>query len=180
MNLTTTARHFKASPELIEHIEEKMIKLKRYFENILDIDVIMSVEKVRHIAEVNLHVQGHLFTAVEEADNMYTSIDKCAKDLERQIKKYKGKLKSNHQNHKRQLKNNFPREFVINAHSVESEEGIEMIEEAAYDLESLNVEEAIKAMKKEKKEFFLFNNSDSGKLSFVYRRTDGNYGVIKL
>lgn len=180
MNLTTTARHFKASPELVEHIEMKMIKLKRYFEQILDIDVIMSVEKSRHIAEANLHVHGHHFSAVEEADNMYTSIDKCAKDLERQIKKYKGKLKSNHQNHKRALKNNIPSEYVISAASVESEEGIEMVEEAIEDLEIMNVEEAIKAMAKQEREFFLFNNSETGKLSFVYRRSDGNYGVIKV
>ncbi|MDZ7860874.1 MAG: ribosome-associated translation inhibitor RaiA [Candidatus Krumholzibacteriota bacterium] len=180
MELTTTSRHFKASPELIEHIEVKMRKLKRYFENILNVDVIMSVEKVRHIAEVNLHVQGHNFTAIEESDNMFFSIDKCEKDLERQIKKYRGKLQSRYQNHKRSKREQYPREYIISAGSVESENGVEMIEEAAYDLENMNVEEAIKAMKKQEKEFFFFDNTESGNPSFVYRRSDGNYGVIKL
>lgn len=180
MELTTTARHFKASPGLIEHIEARMRKIKRYFENIITVDVIMSKEKTRNIAEVNLRVQGHVFTALEESENMYVSIDRCEKDLERQIKKYRGKLHASHQNHKKGSGRQYPREFVINAESVESENGIEMIEEAVYNLENMNVEEAIKAMKIQEKEFFFFDNSESGKPSFVYRRSDGNYGVIKL
>jgi hypothetical protein len=73
-----------------------------------------------------------------------------------------------------------PSEFVINADSVESEEGIEMVEAAIEDLELMSVEEAIKAMEKQKREFFLFNSSETGTLSFVYRRTDGNYAVIRV
>jgi putative sigma-54 modulation protein len=180
MKLTTTARHFKASPELIEHIEGRMRKLKRYFDNILNVDVIMSLEKTRNIAEINIHVQGHSFTAVEESDNMYTSIDMCGKDMEKQIKKYIGKLHSSHQNHKRVSNKHYPREFVISAESIESESGIEMTEEAAYNLVNMSVEEAIEAMKTQKKGFFFFENSESDSPGFVYRRSDGDYGVIKL
>ncbi|HSG27084.1 MAG TPA: ribosome-associated translation inhibitor RaiA, partial [Candidatus Krumholzibacterium sp.] len=97
MNLTTTARHFEADPDLLEHIEERCLRLKRYFDHILNVDVIMSVEKFRHIAEVNVHVNGHDFNAKEESEDMFTSIDNSAKSLERQMKKFKAKLKSSHQ-----------------------------------------------------------------------------------
>ncbi|MBD3180104.1 MAG: ribosome-associated translation inhibitor RaiA [Candidatus Latescibacteria bacterium] len=180
MNITTTARHFKASPELIQHIRRRMEKLKRYFDNILNIDVTMSIEKIRNIAEVNLQVQGHFFSSAEESEDMYLTIDMCAKDLERQIKKYKGKLHSNHQNHKNSKRMLYPREFIIDAESVESENGIEMGEAAAYNLSDMTVREAIKAMEKQEKEYLLFNNIDTEALSFVYRRADGNYGVIRL
>ena len=181
MNITTTARHFKASPELVDHIRRKMSKLKRYFDNILNIDVIMSIEKIRNIAEVNLQVQGHIFSSTEESEDMYLSIDMCAKDLERQIKKYKGKLHANHQNHRKNVKRElYPREFIIKAESVESENGIEMGEAAAYNLSDMTVREAIKAMETQKKEYLLFNNIDTEELSFVYSRADGNYGVIRL
>jgi len=180
MNITTTARHFKASPELINHIRRRMEKLKRYFDNILNIDVIMSIEKIRNIAEVNLHVQGHLFTSTEESEDMYQSIDMCAKDLERQIKKHKGKLQANHQNHKSVKRDFYPREFIISADKVESENGIEMGEAAAYNLSDMTVREAIKAMEKQEKEYLLFTNVDTDELSFVYRRADGNYGVIRV
>ena len=92
MIITTTARHFEASPELVEHIEDRIGRLKRYFDHILNVDVIMDVQKFRHIAEVNVHVNGHDFTAKEESDDMYGSIDLSAKSLERQIKKFKEKL----------------------------------------------------------------------------------------
>jgi len=159
MKLTTTARHFKASAELIEHIETKMMKLKRYFDNIMYVDVIMSQEKMRNIAEVKLHVQGHMFTAVEESDNMYVSIDMCGKDMEKQIKKYMGKLHVRHQNRKRDPQKSYQREFIITADSVENDNGIKMTEEAVYDLENMNVEEAIEAMKTQKNEFFFFENT---------------------
>ena len=79
MKLTTTARHFEASPELLEHTEKRLGKLKRFFDQILHVDVIMSVEKVRNIAEINVHVNGHDFTAQEESKDMKLSIDKAAK-----------------------------------------------------------------------------------------------------
>ena len=66
MKLTTTARHFDASPELVEYTERKLVKLKRFFDHILTVDVIMTVEKFRHIAEMNVHVNGHDFSAKEE------------------------------------------------------------------------------------------------------------------
>ena len=96
MKLTTTARHFEASPELLEHTEKRLGRLKRFFDQILHVDVIMSVEKVRNIAEINVHVNGHDFTAQEESKDMKLSVDKAAKSLERQMKKFKGKIISNH------------------------------------------------------------------------------------
>ena len=115
MKLTTTARHFEASPGLIEYAETKLHKLKRYFDHIINVHIIMSVEKFRHIAEVNVHVNGHDFSAKEESEDMRTSIDRTAKDLERQIKKFKGKIISNHHRVKRAEP---PREAIVKSESV--------------------------------------------------------------
>ena len=180
MKLTTTARHFEAEPGLLKHIEERLLRLKRYFDHILNVDVIMSVEKFRHVAEINVHVNGHDFNAKEESEDMYTSIDKTAKSLERQIKKFKAKLKSSHQKNKKQMKDHIPREIVIKADSVGSESGIELLENIDREHVTLNVEEAILAMNKVSEDFLLFNNLESGKLNFVYKRSDGHYGVIDI
>ena len=67
MKLTTTARHFDSTPDLIEYIDNRMRKLKRFWDNILNVDVIMSVEKFRHIAEVKVHVNGHDFAEIGRA-----------------------------------------------------------------------------------------------------------------
>ncbi|MBN1163916.1 MAG: ribosome-associated translation inhibitor RaiA [Candidatus Krumholzibacteriota bacterium] len=178
MKLTTTARHFETSVDLLEHIEERFLRLKRYFDHILNVDVIMSVEKFRHIAEVNVHVNGHDFNVKEEAEDMYSSIDKCAKNLERQIKKFKGRLKSSHQKNKNHQKPFSPAEQIIRSDSVGSESGIELMDSISHQVADFTVEEAIISMKNNKTDFLLFNNTESGKLNFVYRRADGNYGVI--
>jgi putative sigma-54 modulation protein len=176
MKLTTTARHFEASPDLIRHAEKKFFRLKRYFDNILNVHVIMSVEKFRHIAEVNVHVNGHDFVAKEESEDMKVSIDRTAKDLERQIKKFKGKIISNHQKPK---KVEPPWESIIKSGSIGIESGIELLEQVPRDVSDYSVEEAIIVMENENRNFILFNNKNSGKLNLAYKRPDGHYGVIE-
>lgn len=178
MKLTTTARHFETSPELIEHIEERMRRLKRYFDHILNIDVIMSLEKFRHIAEVNMHVNGHDFTAKEVSEDMFSSIDLAAKSLERQIKKYKGKMILNRHHPRSPGRSASSPEMVVKAESVGTIAGIDVMEHVLHEIAELSVEEAIIAMEDQNRDFLLFNNPESGKLSFVYRRSDGHFGVI--
>ena len=176
MKLTTTARHFEASPDLVEHAEKRFRRLKRYFDNILNVHIIMTVEKFRHIAEVNVHVNGHDFSAKEESDDMVLSIDRTAKDLERQIKKFKGKLISNH---KKQKRIELPWESIIKSGSVGSESGVELLEQVPRDIGDFSVEEAIIVMENENRDFILFTNTESGKLNLAYKRPDGHYGVIE-
>ncbi len=178
MKLTTTARHFETSPDLMEHIEERLFRLKRYFDQIINVDIIMSVEKFRHIAEINVHVNGHNFNAKEASDDMYTSIDKSAKNLERQIKKFKAKLISSHQKNKNNLRGVESFERIISSESIGSDAGMQQIKKISHEIMELTVEEAVVSMKDNKRDFILFNNSESGKLNFVYRRSDGDFGLI--
>jgi putative sigma-54 modulation protein len=177
MKLTTTARHFEASPELIEHTRERLQKLKRYIGQIMNVHVIMSVEKFRHIAEINVHVNGHDFTATEQSEDMKASIDRAAKSLERQVKKFKGKIIANHQKPRRGVMRRTSGERIIRSGSVGS--GVlEYIEQEPPEAPIFSIEEAIIHMEDKQENFLLFNNSESGKLNIVYRRADGHYGVI--
>ena len=178
MNLTTTARHFETDSQLMEHIEERVLRLKRYFDQILNVDVIIAVEKFRHLAEINVHVNGHNFNAKEESGDMMTSIDKATKSLERQIKKFKERLKVSHQKTKRIENNLMPQELVIKAESVGSESGIEIMDPISHEIYELSIEEATMSLEKGEKDFFLFKDSKTGRISFIYKRSDGDYGVI--
>jgi putative sigma-54 modulation protein len=142
------------------------------------VDLIMSIEKFRHIAEVNVHVNGHDFAAKEESDDMYSSIDKSTKDLERQMKKIKGKRILNTHKHRKGAAKVAARETVIGSGSVGSATGLEIIEDISHQISELTVEEAIVAMEDGERNFMLFNNKESGTLNLVYRRADGNYGLI--
>jgi putative sigma-54 modulation protein len=179
MELKTTARHFEATPELMTFTDNRMRKLKRFWDQILHVDVIMSVEKFRHIAEVKVHVNGHDFAAKEESDDMYSSIDKAGRNLEKQMKKFKGKLVINaHKHRKGALKSETP-EKVIHSGSVGTIAGLDVVEEVPRDIHEYTVEEAIVVMEEEGQNFLLFNAKESGKLSLVYKRPDGNYGLLE-
>lgn len=180
MKLTTTARHFEMSPELNEYTRSKLIKLRRFFDHILHVDVTMSIEKFRNMVEVNVHVNGHDFSAKEESDDMRISIDKAAKHLERQMKRFKGKIVANHQKHKKILTGMLSAEAVIKSGSVGAGSGLEIIEQVPRDIPDCSPEEAIIKMEDRQDIFLLFNNNDSGKLNIVYKRPDGNYGLIDM
>ncbi len=178
MKLTTTARHFEASPELLDHTEKRLVKLKRFFDHILHVDVIMSVENFRNIAEIKVHVNGHDFTSKEESKDMILSIDKAAKNLERQMKKFKGKIISNHHKPRPGGIVEIPEETVIDSGSV-GKDGLAVLENVPREVPAITVEEAIIRMEDDEEHFLLFNDRNSGKLNLVYKRPDGHYGVIK-
>ena len=180
MNLTTTARHFEASESLLEHTKRRMSKLSRFFDHIINVDVIMSVEKFRNIAEVNVHVNGHDFSAKEESEDMKVSVDKATKNLERQIKKFKGKIILNHQKARKGDVRSTRQESIFESSSVGSDEGVQLIEKVPRDIPSCSTEEAIIVMEDRQENFLLFNNKESGKLDLVYKRHDGNYGIIGM
>lgn len=94
MNCTVTFRHMHSSESLREHAEKKAQKFMKYLIEPVDIHVVMSVEKIRQIAEINLMSKNFSANALEESQDMYTSIDKVMSKMEAQIRKHKEKIKT--------------------------------------------------------------------------------------
>lgn len=92
MRITFTARHFKPSQRLKAHAEEQVTKLKRYYEGILDIEIILDYVKQEQVAELVAKVYGTRLAVVEKSGDMYKSIDLAVEKMERQLKRYKEKL----------------------------------------------------------------------------------------
>jgi putative sigma-54 modulation protein len=92
MNLTVSGRHFEITPPIRDYVEQKLARVKRHFDHVIDLHVILSVEKATQKAEVELHVRGKdLFCAVEGSD-MYAAIDTLADKLDRQVLRHKEKM----------------------------------------------------------------------------------------
>ena len=92
MKMTLTGRHLEVTPSLREYAEKRIAKLEKYFHQLIDVYVIMSVEKLDHAAELLMNGDGVQFHAVEKAGDMYSSIDLLVDKMEKQIVKYKEKL----------------------------------------------------------------------------------------
>jgi putative sigma-54 modulation protein len=102
MNLTITGHHLEVTPAIRGYVEEKLKKVTRHFDNVIDVTVILTVEKLNHKAEVNLHVAGRdIYVESIEAD-MYAAVDVLVDKLDRQVLKHKEK--ANGHNHSNDLK----------------------------------------------------------------------------
>ena len=96
MNLSISGHHMDLTPALRSFVTNKMQKLERHFDHLIDSNVILSVEKLRHKAEATLHVSGAtLFAESTEAD-MYAAIDALIDKLDRQICRFNDKQKDHH------------------------------------------------------------------------------------
>ena len=106
MNLTVSGHHITVTPSIHDYVVNKLAKVNRHFDHVIDVNVILSVEKLAQRAEVNVHVRGKdIFVETAEPD-MYAAIDSLADKLDRQILKYKDRnLAPTHSNNKRQLLN---------------------------------------------------------------------------
>jgi len=94
MNLHVTGHHLEVTPAIHGYIASKLERLKRHFDHVIDVNVILTVEKLQRRVEANVHVRGRdLFAQSEDAD-MYAAIDELVDKLDRQIVKHKEKRAS--------------------------------------------------------------------------------------
>ena len=99
MQLTLTGHHVDITESMENYVKEKLTKLERHFDNVLDVHVILTVEKLRHKAEATLHVSGNNIFAVCEEEDMYVAIDGLIDKMDRQVLKHKSKTQNHHRNH---------------------------------------------------------------------------------
>lgn len=91
MNLSLSARHLEITPAIREYVTSKLERISRHFDHVIDVNVVLSVEKLRQTVEANVHVRGHdIFVACDDAD-MYAAIDGLIDKLDRRILKFKEK-----------------------------------------------------------------------------------------
>lgn len=96
MNLNITGHHVDLTPPLREFVQTKLHRIERHFENMIDANVILTVEKNRHKAEATLHARGANLHAEATEENMYAAVDKLVDKLDRQTCKFKEKHTDHH------------------------------------------------------------------------------------
>lgn len=101
MNLTITGHHLEITPAIRGYVEEKLKRVKRHFDQVIDVSVILSVEKLVHKAEVNVHVRGKDIYVEAGDGDMYAAVDGLFDKLDRQILKHKEKAGNVHRDDKR-------------------------------------------------------------------------------
>jgi putative sigma-54 modulation protein len=179
MKVTTTARHYELTPALKDYAENKVIHLKRYFDQIVNAHITFSLEKYRHTVEITVHVNGGDFKSKDVSEDMYASVDGAVDKLERQILKHKGKR----QKRKNQAKR--PEADIdltaVNEEEVEEEAApaTDIIEATWEEFPALTLDDAVREMKGNGAKFKIFSNTETNKVSVIYSREDGRVGFIE-
>lgn len=96
MRIEISGHQIDVTAALREYVETKLAKLERHFDHLLDVHVILSVDKLDHKAEATVHATGRTLHADSVAESMYAAIDLLADKLDRQVIKYKEKLTDHH------------------------------------------------------------------------------------
>ena len=89
MNCTVSGHHVSVTPAIRDYVLSKLDRVARHFDHVIDVNVILSVEKLAHKAEVNMHVRGKDIFVETIDENMYAAIDTLADKLDRQVQKHK-------------------------------------------------------------------------------------------
>ncbi|MBI5058101.1 MAG: ribosome-associated translation inhibitor RaiA [Nitrospirae bacterium] len=168
MNIIINCKHMELTPTIKDYTEEKIGKFEKYISNITEAIVTLSVEKYRHRAEVLLKVNGLMIQAESITAEMYSSIDEVVDKLERQIKKYKEKIAS----HRKGKTKSEPLPKAEKTTPL-------IIKKKAFDIKPMAIEEAAMQMDLLDKVFFVFTNASSGDINVLYKRKDGNFGLIE-
>ncbi|MCX4187315.1 ribosome hibernation-promoting factor, HPF/YfiA family [Methylophaga sp. OBS4] len=106
MQLNLSGQHIEITDSLRDHVNKKFEKLTRHFDNMTNVHVVLSVEKLRQKAEATVHVSRADLFASDEHENMYTAIENLVAKLDRQIIKHKDKITNHHQAVGADMKNN--------------------------------------------------------------------------
>ncbi|MDY6876868.1 MAG: ribosome-associated translation inhibitor RaiA [Chloroflexota bacterium] len=174
MEVSIFTRNVEANPHLQDYVEHKVEKLDRYLPLIEEARVDLTVEKTRNaahrqIAQLTVRVPGTILRAEERTGDMFASIDAVLDKMYRQIARYKGK---------RRNRWHATTEELPIEESVDEPEG-EIVRVKRFELRPMMPEEAVEQMDLLGHHFFVFLNADEGAVNVVYRRDDGNYGLLQ-
>jgi putative sigma-54 modulation protein len=173
MEMTVTFRHLEPSDALKNYVMEKVSRIEKYLSNITEVHIILTHEKLAHTAEVIVHANRAKITAREKhKDNMYASIDLMADKLERQVKKHKDKITS-HKEHRKALHN------IFSADQMEGPREQSIVRSETIAIKAMSLDSALAHIGLNNDEFFVFKNSATSNVNVLYRRRDGDFGLIE-
>lgn len=178
MQVAVRGKNMQITDSLKRYAEKRVGKLKKYFDIPLSAQVLMAVEKDRHIVEVTVPLDGMLLRGEEETGDMYSSIDLVVEKLEKQVEKFKTRIA-------RRIKQNDNRQPLLAAGINVPEEDLRaegkpsIVKIKRFPIKPMDPEEAVMQMNLVGHDFFVFTNARTERVNVVYRRKDGDYGLIE-
>lgn len=174
MKYIISGKNIEITKGLENAILEKMTKLDKFFANHTEAQITLSVEKQRQIIEITIPFNGQILRAEVEDKNMYNVIDDAVAIIEKQITRFKNKLRARSRATEAQ---SFTSAFMASADSSE-DDGIKIERKKKFAIKPMNAEEAVLQMEMIGHSFFVYLDADTEEVNVVYKRKNGTYGLI--
>jgi putative sigma-54 modulation protein len=178
VKIQITGRHVVVRDSLKSFVDSRVPKLEKYIDGITDVHVTLSAEKYRQIAEINVHSRGKLYLSAKEAsEDLKTSVQQALEKIVGQAKKRQEKRIDRK---RRAVKTPEPAgTFNLIAADGGSPPAVpRIIESRRFLIKPMSVEEAVMAIEDQGSEFLVFRNASNDRTNVLYRRPDGNFGLI--
>ena len=177
MQIQVTFRHVEPSEALKEYATEKVGKLQKYLDGPVEASVTLSVEKHRHEADVNIIAGGLKIHGHETTGDLFSSIDLVVDKLDTQVKRYREKIKKMARGSRKGGEQPYTVD-VYEAESVADSAEPRVITTTRLTAKPMDADEAAMQLDLSQEEFLVFINSRTDTLNVIYRRGDGNFGLI--
>ena len=179
MQITVVGRNFNVTEPIKKYVDNKLLKLDRYAEKLKEAHVILQVQKFRHIAEITLYLKYFKLTATGESRDMYASIDKAKGNLQKQLLKLRERIKE----HRARRPSKKPGFFGELFKGVEAEKASQKgrtpkVVKRDFQPKPMSLDEACMELELFKDNFLVFRNAETEDINVVYKRNDGDYGLI--
>ncbi|MCL6120482.1 MAG: ribosome hibernation-promoting factor, HPF/YfiA family [bacterium] len=172
MNIAVTFKHIDSSDAIRQYAESKFQKLEKYLNNIMDVHITLSIERVDHkesgVAQIKLTAKNLTVNAEEKSADIYSAIDLLLEKVESQIKKHKEKMR----------RKEHVEEGADLFSETDDDSSLDIAIKDDYERQPLSVKEALHKLEKRNKDFIIFKDKESSKVSFIYRGDDGEISMI--
>jgi len=178
MHVSVTFRHMDSSDSLKKYAEEKSGRIGRFLFDPVEIHWVLSVEKIRHIADATVSANGVTIKAQEATQDMYSAIDNVLDKLYIQVKKHKDRVKG-HKNGESVGSVPYVAAAVEGADPAVDPSSARVIKRENQFIKPMSVEEAAMQLDVIEGDFLIFTDHDTSNVSVIYKKKGGNYGLIE-
>ena len=165
-------RKVELSTEKKDMIAKKLDKLGKFFDEDVSADVVVSTQKDKIIVEVTIRAIDMIYRAEERNDDIYNAVDEIVYSIVRQIRKNKTRLA-------KKLREGVVKEYDFGTEDIQEDDEIKIVKTKTHSVKPMSPEEAVLQMNLLNHSFYVFLNAQTNNTDIVYRRKDGNYGLIE-
>jgi putative sigma-54 modulation protein len=181
MQVNITFRHLDPTEALKAHVKDRVEHVQKYIDRPSEAHAVLHVENLHHHAEITVKAGRFLLRGTAKSQDMYASIDQATDKIEKQLKKHKQKIHDRHKavNGEHAAAAVEVRHDILDVIEHPERPSHRVVKSTTFQAKPMSLDEAILQLELLDANFYVFQNSDDGGINVVYRRDDGNLGLIE-